>query len=588
MSTPGSSRSERSIEDAAVAESIGIAAVRVEERILASTGDIEQTKTRFESCESVMQAGLLFSIPALMSQGLFKASKHYGSWKSGYYGFVHILITLALMALSRIKNPEQLKNCPPGELGKIIGLDRIPQAKCLREKITFITDQGKAREFQNDLAKSWIETDECIYFNIDGHVRVYNGSKANLTKKYVSRQKLCLTGTTEFWVNDPNGLPIMNVAGELKEGLKQSIEQIIPILIEDTKNLTPYSNQKGENGPEILFTIIFDREAYQPSFFKQLFEQKIAIITYRKNVKDRWDENLFKVTDVQVIGKTVSMLICEQEIELDEFVFREVRRLNDGGHQTSVITTNPYIEKEEIAGKMFGRWSQENFFSYMIKDFDIDHIIEYGIETIDENKQVVNPLYSKLSQRIKKCKEKNGRLVAKMYQLITEQSESEIDYVAKTIHENVTLKQKIDEFQKEINKLVEDRKEIPARITLKEMPDQVRYNKLKTESKLFINTIKMIAYRAETALLNQIRNYYTDIDKDGRMLIKQIFKSDANIKPDYENKILNITLHTLSTPRANKAVKQLCDILNETETQYPGTDLVMKFKTLALLDYVGS
>ncbi len=542
---------------------------------------MQQTETRFESCEGVMNAGLLFSIPALIAQGIFKAKEHYKSWQKGYYGLKHILIVLAFMSLSRIKKPEQLKNCPPGELGKIIGLDRIPQARCLREKIAFLTSQGKARSFQNALAESWIASDECIYFNIDGHVRVYHGSKANLPKKYVSRQKLCLTGTTEFWVNDTNGLPIMNVAGELNENLKQSIEQIIPILIKDTQHLMPALLKKDKNIHPILFTLIFDREAYQPSFFQQLWKQEIAVITYRKNVKDVWDEKLFKHTDVQVLGKTVSMLLCEQKVVLDGANFREIRRLSEGGHQTSIITTHPYLLKEEISGKMFGRWSQENFFRYMIQDYDIDHLIEYGTETIDENKMVVNPAYSKLSHHIKKSKEKKARLDARMYQLITEQSDKTIDYVAETIGENDTLQQKINVMQDEMNKLKEERKKISHRIALKDMPEQVRYNKLKTESKLFINTVKMIAYRAETALLNQIKPFYKDIDKDGRMLIKQILQSDADIKPDYENKILYVTLHSLSTPRANQSVKELCNILNETETIYPETDLVLKFKSLA-------
>ena len=44
-----------------------------------------------------------------------------------------------------------------------------------------------------------------------------------------------------------------------------------------------------------------------------------------------------------------------------------------------------------MAGKMFGRWSQENFFRYMIMDYDFDKMTEFGIEDIDENKEVVNP-----------------------------------------------------------------------------------------------------------------------------------------------------------------------------------------------------
>ncbi len=49
-------------------------------------------------------------------------------------------------------------------------------------------------------------------------------------------------------------------------------------------------------------------------------------------------------------------------------------------------------------------------------------MIEFGTEAIDENKEVVNPQYRRLTHRLKKTKrKKTGRLKAKLYQL-TEQS----------------------------------------------------------------------------------------------------------------------------------------------------------------------
>ena len=51
-----------------------------------------------------------------------------------------------------------------------------------------------------------------------------------------------------------------------------------------------------------------------------------------------------------------------------------------------------------------------------------------------------------------------------------------------------------------------------------------QYNRLKKESKYFINIIKMIAYSAEAALYRQIAPYYKNADKDGRMTIKEIMK----------------------------------------------------------------
>jgi alkylhydroperoxidase/carboxymuconolactone decarboxylase family protein YurZ len=105
-----------------------------------------------------------------------------------------------------------------------------------------------------------------------------------------------------------------------------------------------------------------------------------------------------------------------------------------------------------------------------------------------------------------------------------------------------------------------------------------RYNKLKTESKLFINIIRMIAYRAETALFNLIRPIFRNTEKEGRMIIKTILSSDADLKQDKINQTLTVTLHTQANPRTNRAAAALCQILTETETRYPGTKLKTDFQ----------
>ncbi len=48
---------------------------------------------------------------------------------------------------------------------------------------------------------------------------------------------------------------------------------------------------------------------------------------------------------------------------------------------------------------------------------------------------------------------------------------------------------------------------IQTRIKLKDMPQAHRYNKLKTETKMLMNIIKMICYRAETAVANLVTPY---------------------------------------------------------------------------------
>ena len=137
------------------------------------------------------------------------------------------------MALCRIKNPEQLKKYPPGELGKLIGLDRIPEVRYFRKKIQQITNQSSLDQLHTALFSHWVEKMPQMFFYIDGHVRVYHGNQANLPKRFVSREKLCLSGTTEFWLNDERGLPLMVVTSELNDKIKLAIEQVIPSILRE-------------------------------------------------------------------------------------------------------------------------------------------------------------------------------------------------------------------------------------------------------------------------------------------------------------------------------------------------------------------
>jgi hypothetical protein len=376
---------------------------------LAVTGTQDYAPSLFEHQESVLNAGVLFALPALISQGLDWFFKVFKPLPSGFYGLHHVILILCFMALCRIKNPEQLKKHPPGELGKLLGLDRIPEVGYFRTKIKQITDQSKSDELHAELFRWYADEMPNLFFYIDGHVRVYHGDLANLPKRFVSREKLCLSGTTEFWVNDQQGLPLMVVTGELNEKLKWAIEQIIPKIL---KSITTEA-KPGEP----VFTIVVDREAYEPAWFKKLWNQhRVAIITYRKNVKDEWYPSLFYDVKTQIHNTDVTMQLCEMGTQLDGHWFREIRKLSENGHQTSILTTHPSLSLPDTAVKMFSRWSQENFFKYMISDFDFDRMIEYGTEPVDQKRSIPNPQYKQLTYQIKKAREKKARLEARIFQ----------------------------------------------------------------------------------------------------------------------------------------------------------------------------
>jgi len=121
-------------------------------RVLAAMGMIEQAPSEFQRCEDVSFGGVLFALPALLACGLLRHGTRFFSLPAGYYSLTHIFTMLAFMALCRVRSIENLRYTAPGEWGKLLGLDRCPEVKTLREKLKILTN-GKPDEWAAQLSE---------------------------------------------------------------------------------------------------------------------------------------------------------------------------------------------------------------------------------------------------------------------------------------------------------------------------------------------------------------------------------------------------------------------------------------------------
>ena len=195
-----STKSDRSRADAETSDEMGTACTRADERVACAMGVAVSATTRFEPGSDVQMAGLLTGLPALCANGLLSGLGKHFKLPKGFYSAAHILIVLGFMALGRIRRPEGLRHIPPGELGRAIGLDRVPEVRTLRAKVSELATTGTPAAWMQERSKAWMEADPeaAGYLYSDAHVREYNGATATLPRRYVSRQQLCLRGTTDY------------------------------------------------------------------------------------------------------------------------------------------------------------------------------------------------------------------------------------------------------------------------------------------------------------------------------------------------------------------------------------------------------
>jgi len=317
--------------------------------------------------------------------------------------------------------------------------------------------------------------------------------------------------------------------------------------------------------------MVFDREGATHSLLSQLWQQRIGALTYRKNVKDVWPEGGFIEQEVVLPGGgSTRMKLAMRQTKLGAgkacIPVTEVRRLTPTGHQTAVITTAQRMDPTLIASRMFSRWCQENFFSYMMQHYDLDGLIEYGVQGLPGTLRIVNPAWRELNNAVKRARHGERQLQAQL-------AKSTLDDGAE-IQKNAESVEALQAAQEELKQLRLKRKETPKKVTLDTLPEAQRPTELLPLGKMLCDTVKMIAYRAETAMVALLRRHLTK-EAEARALVRELLVSSADIEPDDLAKTLTIRIHRMANPAHDKAVAALLDDLNQQAFCHPETGAQM-------------
>lgn len=553
-------------------------------RVAASIGDLESVAPQFQAVADVPRGGLLFALPALLAMGLLKYTEAFFKLPKGYYGLDSLFLLLAFMALARFKSIEALRYSAPGEWGKLLGLDRIPEARTLRNKVRLLSQNDQAKGWSAELCRDWMEgaPEQAGVLYIDGHVRVYTGHQTQLPKHHVARQKLCLRATTDYWVNAMDGQPFMVINKVVDPGLIQVIEKdILPELEKRVPGQTERTTASTHPFPH-KFTLVFDREGYSPALMARMKAKQVAILTYHKYPGDAWPESEFAEHRLTLpTGETTQAKLAERGVCLSHHLWvREIRKLTERGHQTAILATDYQMDLTVIATSMFARWSQENFFKYMREHYGLDKLAGYGVETIDDPIEVVNPAYRELDGKVRSQQGKLNRLLADFGAMHFEGTLDD-EKLAAFLQKKASLQDAIEQQKKDLAALKKARKETPHHIAIKDLPEDQKFKQLSTQSKHLIDAIKMTAYRAETAMANSLRGSMSHPD-EARTILSALYQTEADLLPDLEKQTLTVRLHHLANVMSDKVIENLCTELNATETRFPRTNLRMIFKVGAI------
>jgi hypothetical protein len=107
-------------------------------------------------------------------------------------------------------------------------------------------------------------------------------------------------------------------------------------------------------------------------------------------------------------------------------------------------------------------------------------------------------------------------------------------------------------------------------VTLDSLPENQRPRQLAPLGKMLTDTVKMIAYRAETALVGLVRPHLAK-EEEARALVRELLVSSADLQPDEENNTLTVRIHRMACPAHDKAIAALLAELNQLAFHHPQT-----------------
>jgi hypothetical protein len=297
--------------------------------------------------------------------------------------------------------------------------------------------------------------------------------------------------------------------------------------------------------------------------------------------KDDWPAAEFAEVETTLPnGERVKLQLAERGTWIGDrksgLWVRETRKLTTSGHQVSLISSAFGKSSREDCVRLFSRWSQENFFRYMMQHFAIDLLNEYGTEEIPETKRpVVNPKRRELDRRKRSV---NSKLTHRRAHFAALTLHPEIDDAAKVKWEKrkADLVEEIEQFEQELADISDKLKTTSSHLAWDELPETEKFQRLAPSRKQLVDTVKMIAYRAETALASIVREKLARTD-DARSLLRDLFRSEADLVPDLEQEVLRVNVDPMSNPRSNRAIAHLLEHLNAAEFRYPGTTLQLVY-----------
>jgi hypothetical protein len=376
-------------------------------------------------------------------------------------------------------------------------------------------------------------------FYVDNHLRPYTGQEV-IRRGWRMQDKRVRPGTSDYYVHDEDGRPVMRLASPSHGSLTEWLSPIARLL-------------RLALGNEETILLAFDRAGAYPEQMATLREEAFEFVTYERRPYPALPDAAF-TDEVELDGETLR--ICDTRKNLGKARGR-VRRIAvkmPDGYQLNLLA-NSKRTAVELLEVMSGRWAQENGFKHGVERWGINQLDGRQVQAFSPDTIIPNPARRRLDRAMRIARVREGDARAALARLGPDEAK------------RVVVQQDIDDAVAEQARLEALRPSTPPRAALRdtELADTLVHHTV--EYKLVLDTIRISCANAEAELATILAPKLAR-PAEAKKTLANLFAAPGSITP--RRATIDVRLDPAGTRTERAAFDELLKAMTRLRLTMPG------------------
>lgn len=500
---------------------------------------------------TVQHAGTWIMLAMLQTLGLYAAARAAGRGAVSQVALRLALDAVAIALSLGERCVEGVRRLATSSAAVLLRSRGAISASWTRRVLKCFARQG-SEGLQLQMARTYLRRgyreDRRIVLYVDNHVRPYTG-RHTLRKGWRMQDKRARPGTTDFYVHDEEGRPLLRIPVPSHDSLTSRLRPIADFVC-------------AVFDDEVTPVLAFDRGGAFAQELAALRDDGVEFTTYERApypqlIASTFDRSVQLTRASKPHQPVVIQFTDERRKNLGKGrgrVGRIAMRMPDG-EQVNILTAST-LPPEELIRIQLGRWGcQENQFKHGNERWAINQLDGRHVEPYPSDAIIPNPARSRLERELRLLRAVEGTARSKLARLADDDPK------------RAKLEQDLQRALNQQQQLEAIRPQVPTHAPLceTELADKLVYHP--AEYKTVVDTVRIALANAESALATWLAPHLLK-PREAKKTLATLLAAPGVVR--LGARTVKVALAPAGTTREQAAFQALLARLNATKPTLPG------------------